>query len=792
MAKLPDIKYGAVQTLHSPRAAALPGKLRSIDAAVQAVDRGVSAIDKAVETEARLDAGRRFQEAQRDYNKRRSDLVLEYHTTDKPLENFQQELTAIRQDTFSQKMPQGGRTQKYFRPDMDAFETRAAADELNTFRELTESRSKFHLEVSSNNLVNSVQDDPGSALAAIDEFNYSLVGNGLGQEENRAFKAQNTQAIMTEAISQLVDEGKTAEAAALTQHSSFDDVPQKARLALEEVMTKATYSEMDDFVQETANNLLIGQGSMSDLQTALKATEVEVAAFSNLTEEQQDDLTKASQGEMAFRYFQGQLMEGRVTDVKTALESGEYSDILTTAQTKQLMGAINSGQTGANVKGLQFRLSSRIEDTIRAAAEGTLLAPESWAQADADLEMYKQSYFVDGKTEPDTAWYALEKKLKDAKRRNNIQLETNANPQGTQAAIQASYGDRSTEAVNARTEYRTALVNRTTGLVTDPIGMARATGITIPGVLPPGAEGHLESLVTRFGFHGAMVAEGGEETGGPLEPTELDTIVPLLNQMNTEQLLAYASGVVSAVGEENAIKMFDQMYDDNSMNVVPAAARLASFGLSGDATKVLAGEAILKRANTNIKPHDLTDVRTQIQQELKGAYGEDWRMYDRTVDAVVAHYAASTMGDRGDGNFGINPERVSASVKAVTGGLVTAEGRTYVAPTPNTNEYQFGNWMRNFDASVIPPLADMNGTAIPAEDVRDGLYDGNIFTSTRFELVEAGPPGLYYIMDTRSQSLGGTGGLLFDGGRPGQYATIRYREGDVAKPLTPITDYSRF
>lgn len=782
MAKLPEIRYGRpVQRLHSTKAAALPGQLRTIDAAVGAVRQGVSIIDKALETEARLDAGRRFQEAQRDYAQRRSDLVQEYHTTDKPLEGFHQELSTARREAFSGQMPKAGRTQKYYRPDTDAFETRAQADEQSVFIQLTESRSKLHLELSSNDLVNSVRENPDSALAAIEEFEVGLTNNGLGQETNRVYRAQHAQAIMTEAVSELLDAGDVAEAAALLETKAFDNVPQRARLALEEAVFKATFTSMDEYVQETANNLLIGQGDLAGLSAALLETEGQVAGLVNLTEEQASDLAKASQGELAFRYFQGQLIEGKVKVVNDALKTGEYSDILSPAQTKQLMAAMSSGRVGLNVKGTQVRLSREVSKIITAYDEGELMDESSLNQATAYLNQLEQSYYAAGKTEPDTSYYNLKEDLADAVKANAFQVATNANPPAASAALQGTYGDRSYEAVNKRKMIRDALAVHAAAVVTNPAQLHRQSGGEVAPVLPVSDPKHLESLASRFNQHDGWVTQGGAETGGPLEPGELTVLSETLNSMNTNDLLVYAQAVSATVGEDKAVVMFEQLFDDQNMNVVPVAARLAAFGLGGDATKILSGSATLQNADSNMKPADLRDVRAQIGEALRGAYGENYAMYNRTVDATVAHYTGTLIDPNNRGDFSHNPDLVTNSIKAVTGGILEVEGRSYVAPAPSVDSRQLKQWMAGFNANSLPALADSNGAAIPADQVRDQLYDGNMFTSSRFALVDAGSPGLYYIEDTRSAALGGTGGILWDADRPGQYATIRYNPSDTGR-----------
>jgi hypothetical protein len=776
MAKLPDIKYGAVQTLHSPRAAALPGKLRSVDAAVQAVDRGVSAIDKAVETEARLDAGRRFQEAQRDYTKRRSDLVLEYHTTDKPLENFQQELTTIRQDTFSQKMPQGGRTQKYFRPDMDAFETRASVDELNTFRELTESRSKFHLEVSSNNLVDSVRDDPGSALSAIDEFNYSLVGNGLGQEENRAFKAANTQAIMTEAIIQLVDEGKTTEAAALVSSKEFNDVPQKARLALEEVVTKATYSEMDDFVQETANNLLIGQGSMDDLQTALKATEVEVAAFGNLTEEQQGDLTKTSQGEMAFRYFQGQIEAGKTEDVMAALKTEEFSDILEPVQTQRLIASATGTASDIWSNRERVGLTRTVKGVIGSLGKPGVTSSDSILEAETALDRLEETWLRENE-EPSRDFENLRIDLEGAKSDYRRRYRVFADPSTAVDIMRATQGSNDWRDRELRTEAIEAAAERSDLVAADVMQFKSDMGLVNLEPMPPADDpSHFKAHTLRSKDWDIVQGDEGPSASGPLTGTEAEVLARDLTQKDTEQLLLYAAQLTESQGEDYAIDVFNQMYDAGNTRVIPSAARAMVYGDPEAATTILQGQAWLDDPNSTFKPGDISKVRAEIVDQLGAAYGADPDMRDRAVSAILAHYTG-VKTNTGAG-FAYDGDQITASVNKVSP-VFDFEGTSVVAPTPQTTQNDFTRWAASFTADTLPAMVDVNGNEIPAEDVRDGLYDGNILTSTRFNLVQVGPPGQYYIMDNRSfRGRGGAnsnmGSLLMDADHPGNPVVLRY------------------
>ena len=176
MAKLPDINYvRAVPTLKSARAAALPGKLQSINAIAGGISKGASAIGDVVETKleqgAKLDATRRYHSAVRDHAQDRKDLVQDYHINGKTMEEFTQDYEALRvksMDTARKDI--GSRGARYLEPQMEAFHTAAALNGIKDFEALSESRAKMNIELSSRDIlagVDSSEESVDLAVAAI-------------------------------------------------------------------------------------------------------------------------------------------------------------------------------------------------------------------------------------------------------------------------------------------------------------------------------------------------------------------------------------------------------------------------------------------------------------------------------------------------------------------------------------------------------------------------------------------------------------------------------------------------
>ena len=217
--KLPDMNYSRnVPKLQSSKAAELPTQLRNINVAVQETRRLDNTVQTAIDNEARMDAAGRFQQMERDYITRRSDLLQEYHSTDKPLADYNTDIQALRQEVFTSGSESASmQTKKYLQPQMDSFDTQATVFEKETFLKLAESRNIMHVAKAAEGRLQNVYDDPNSALLMLEQGRAELDLSGIDKVKQEALYAEQSNTILATATERFLASDDVAGAVKLTE-----------------------------------------------------------------------------------------------------------------------------------------------------------------------------------------------------------------------------------------------------------------------------------------------------------------------------------------------------------------------------------------------------------------------------------------------------------------------------------------------------------------------------------------------------------------------------------------------
>jgi hypothetical protein len=105
-------------------------------------------LDEAFESEAKLDANRRSNEAIRGYQEGLQHLTQNYHSDpDSSPEQYATDIDNLRERTFNNASSgAGGRAQKYLRPELDNMKTRIRPEEMRLIQGAVESKQLMHIQ----------------------------------------------------------------------------------------------------------------------------------------------------------------------------------------------------------------------------------------------------------------------------------------------------------------------------------------------------------------------------------------------------------------------------------------------------------------------------------------------------------------------------------------------------------------------------------------------------------------------------------------------------------------------
>jgi len=793
MAKLPDINYNrGVPTLHSSKAAALPGKLREINAKVQGITAGVATgleiVDTAFEKEAKLDANRRYQRAQREFTEEHTALVQEYHTSNKPLDQFASDLDSLRRKSFDLAgKDMGARGDKYLGPKLDQFRSAITTSQVKTMQVLAESRSIQHMEMANQDNLAMLRDNPtsGGVVIALDNMDDMLVDNGLSTAQNQESRAKMTTGIFRETVSKMLLNGDYEAAIKLTKRAAWNDMPQASRLTLESAIHKESLTAIDTHTAEVSNALITGESTQlkkgEQLDTDVLWNEIDaipglIETNTLLEGTTAEDMARTSQGEMAYNYLFNQAKIGNEEQVRAELISGDYDKILSPAQTRALSAA---AQEGAATKDMNRHIERAglmyvVDQTATALVKDPTTSDTSVGAAFANLEAIAQSYYANGEAPPrevETARLRLVQAQADA----HTTLDIWRDPGQASRHLSSIVGN-DPAAVHQRAVVEEAIESRAKHLATDAVTFADKIGMDAPPLPAIGSENYAAALSHRFDVHTQLENTFGTDISGPLSAGEVDDLMVWLTQKGPDGVLAYAGSLQATVGYEGSDALWNQLNKTDDNSLLPVAGRMANRDMDVQATNMLIGEQWLNDSKSAFKPTELTKVKAGIREELGQAFGEDSLAAARHQKAALAYYTYLLGAPETRGDFSYDSGLAEAAVQAVTGGTLQMNGRTVVAPAKGVEQYDLDRWRDNLRGDSIPPVLDATGAIIPARDIEDGL-DRTGF-GPRYQLVEQGTPGTYYIMDSRSLNAGGTAGaFLYDGSeghKKGALATIRY------------------
>jgi hypothetical protein len=329
--KLPDINFrrGAPE-LASPQAAALPNKLRALNAAQQGTRNVISTIDRAVENEARLNATQRLNAARRDYQAGLSELAKDYHVnTDKSPESMTGEIEALRSKVYGEaRKSVSGRAAGYLNQGLDSFRTQVQASELRLVQDVTESRTKLHLsEQLQDSLLMANGDNAGMLL---DDYNASVENSGLPAADRNRLLAEGGERYIKTVTNKLLENNETAAAYELTQTEAFKqldpDVQTDVRIAIRDTTLAATKQAVDAYAAAGVR----GQVSPEQVMDMVEGT---VGALHAVNDSEANEAIVAAQSEALFNVFTGMINRGDVDGVEKRLASGKFDAVLGAEQT---------------------------------------------------------------------------------------------------------------------------------------------------------------------------------------------------------------------------------------------------------------------------------------------------------------------------------------------------------------------------------------------------------------------------------------------------------------------------
>lgn len=758
MAKLPEINYGGrVQPLQSGKAAALQGELQSINARTQAVREGVKIAENLFESEAKLDAQRRLNNAAREYQTRADQLAQDYHNDrDKPAEQYAQDVMNMRDEVFQKAGSNAsGRVAKHLNPKLDAFHTSVQGDEIESFKALTKSRELMNLQDIAQFQMEAMQEAPETWDVALDLYNQAVDDSSLTEVERRAAKAKFRDVVVTESITAMLTRGDVDAVVAIQETSAYKQLPPEVRGTLDSESYDAAIESLTEWNRTAANEAVNGNVEIDDLMPTVARR---VASLDGLNGFEIDKETKRIQGDLVWRYGQGLLHDQNPEEVLRMLDSGEFNNVIDPDHNNQLRNAA--------------------EAMIKAAAEGKdLLINEKRAPLVGKLDAYAQeieknpilsdngeafravyetylalqrSYVEKGQVVPagvENKWYQIVQAHAAARETAQLMYDLPL----ARAILYSPTEFLDEEGWARRDRARAALQKADTMMATDAISFARdGWGWEIEQLPSPRDPAYGEALKARLATFRTIQGMGPGRVSGMFDETELNVLKGELVQMaGTGEFNQWVLQVTEAMGE-NAYEVFKQFKLDDEVSNLAVAGQMIAEGQGEAAKLVMSGQT----APLNIE--DADKVRAEMEAMVGTAYGDQYVLHDQTlfnahIDAMMSYYRGRMNQSDFRGDRGFDRKLMEEAVNVVSGGILEVGGRQFVAPARNVTEQHFRSWMQALDSSNLPEMYTSSGSKVRDSDLDREVENGYGFAD-RFTLEETGTPGEYYIRDNRGRS----------------------------------------
>ncbi len=297
-------------------------------------------------------------------------------------------------------------------------------------------------------------------------------------------------------------------------------------------------------------------------------------------------------------------------------------------------------------------------------------------------------------------------------------------PQQRAAAISALRADASTGSsiaqqniLDTATRYNQQIAE---GLKTDPIGLAAQRGWApaVPALdFSAGTDSIGAAMAARQKAVDLLRARGEVGNISALRPDDTTMLSNFIQNAKPSDQAALLGTLSRTLSPETYKATMADLAGKADTNALATAGALYAQN-QGVAQSVIRGRALLA-ANPNFAPKKTDANNESIDQILPptsfGAGLEGGRQ--QLIEAAKARYA-DLSNFAGDTSGELNSTRMTQAINDVTGGILTFNGDTVLAPRYGMTQDQFDQMMKNLPPQQIAGAISTDGTAITAGDIR--------------------------------------------------------------------------
>ncbi len=296
-------------------------------------------------------------------------------------------------------------------------------------------------------------------------------------------------------------------------------------------------------------------------------------------------------------------------------------------------------------------------------------------------------------------------------------------PQQRAAAISALRADASTGSsiaqqniLDTATRYNQQIAE---GLKTDPIGLAAQRGWApaVPALdFSAGTDSIGAAMAARQKAVDLLRARGEVGNISALRPDDTTLLSNFIQNAKPSDQAALLGTLSRTLSPDTYKATMTDLAGKADMNALATAGALYAQN-QGVAQSIIRGRALLAQ-NPNFGPKKSDTNNESIDQILPptsfGAGLEGGRQ--QLIEAAKARYA-DLSNFAGDTSGELNSTRMTQAINDVTGGALTMNGDTVLAPQYGMTQDQFDQTMRNLPPEAVAGAITADGTPITARDI---------------------------------------------------------------------------
>lgn len=239
----------------------------------------------------------------------------------------------------------------------------------------------------------------------------------------------------------------------------------------------------------------------------------------------------------------------------------------------------------------------------------------------------------------------------------------------------------------------------------------------------------------------------GKQVPGFTAP-ELENIAERYAAGSLDDRTSLLFAITDTHGQRQASVVFEAL-DKQGHTGMALAGALAMEAPDAARLVVRGQQALAEGGKANLVPKDI-DMREALRDELGNAYGLGTKARATIESGILSAYAALS-AESGDNSGGLDSNRLTAAVNAVTGGLVEYQGRRFPAPKRGVSQQKFEDWVDALESADFARVAGIPSAYAFDAWRREGWLEA--VGPNQYVPVIEGPSGPVFLVDAQGQPI---------------------------------------